>query len=124
MYNWLVQPYTETSTSESQVSRTARIFLYNHFILRGKYDNNIGETSLQNYKIIITSKILKKRVQRSEPLGPLAQRARDLNNDSRRGTTQCAMKIKLESKQSVEVLADTLEASLDGLHVRPMRSSE
>lgn len=34
------------------------------------------------------------------------------------------MKIKLESKQSVEVLADTLEVSLDGLHVRPIRSSE
>ena len=29
------------------------------------------------------------------------------------------MKIKLESKQGVEVLADTLDETLDALHVRP-----
>jgi hypothetical protein len=31
------------------------------------------------------------------------------------------MKIKLESKQAVEVLADTLDETLDALHVRPAR---
>jgi hypothetical protein len=43
-----------------------------------------------------------------------------LNARARRlDTPRRTMKIKLESKQGVEVLADTLDETLDALHVRP-----
>jgi hypothetical protein len=47
-----------------------------------------------------------------------------LNARARRlDTPRRTMKIKLESKQGVEVLADTLDETLDALHVRPARVS-